>query len=460
MSAWADRVQGFGLYLTALSLFLAPSGVSAGLALIWLGFLLSLAARRPLPLSNSVWFGIAFGVYALINGAFPTLPDSTLSWRLAQAGDWVQLCVFLPAAYALRGDQHRLLQLLTLALIGLLLGMLWRLDWDLLLSDSAGFFGSRPGFGFPAIVFALISGVALIGLLVFRERFWLGSAQRPAAWRAMAWIAATAFVAQGFMLTLSRGAWIALAVTAVAAVWLSRRIRPTSLGDQLPVQSGVRSGVQSPMMSAALYRRSALLWFVGFLLLGLLAFNAGPFIDRFSQEQDAVNAMLSGNMDYSAQSSLSLRWHAQRFGLAAWLERPLFGWGPGASHAMMVASADPALQADGGGALKHLHNTYLELLVQLGLVGLLLWLGLSVCLLLSVLKAWRSQVLSPDLARFLILAIVYLSLWDLFDFHATHQDWRGLWALLAGAALSAGLFADSRADDAGGQRAETPCASH
>lgn len=458
--AWTDRVQGFGLYLTALSLFLAPTGVSIGLALIWLGFLLSLGARRRLPLSSGVWLGVAFGVYVVVNALFAVLPDSTLTWRLAQAGDWLQLSVFMPTAYALRGDGRRLLQLLFLALVGLLLGMLWRLDWGLLLSDSAVFFTSRPGFGFPAIVFALFSGVALIGLFVLRERCWAASARRTAALRVMAWVIATAVVAQGFMLTLSRGAWIALALTGIVAIWWSRLVRPGGRPDQHPGESHV----PPPNWSAAAgHRRSALHWFVGLLLLGLFVFNAGPLIDRLSQEQAALSGVLSGEADYSAESSLSQRWHAQRFGFEAWLERPLFGWGPGSSHALLAASADPALQADGGGALTHLHNTYLEVLVQLGLVGLMLWCGIFICLFVSVVTAWRKDRLSPDMTRFLILAIIYLSVWNLFDFHALHQGWRGLWTLLAGAALSVGLFADDGVgggvDRGGERRPGASCAS-
>jgi hypothetical protein len=119
-----------------------------------------------------------FGLYALINAVLTDYPASGLGARLASAADWVQLCVFVPVAYALRGDQRRLLQLLALALFGLLLGGLLRLDWALLLSDSASFLGSRPGFGFPAIVFALFSGIALIGLSCCAH---VGGGPRPGA---------------------------------------------------------------------------------------------------------------------------------------------------------------------------------------------------------------------------------------------------------------------------------------
>ena len=468
MSTWTDRVQGFGLYLTALSLFLAPAGVSVGLALIWLGFFLALATGRRLPVSAGVWLAAVFGLYALINAALTDYPGSDLGGRFASVADWVQLCVFVPVACALRGDQRRLLQLLALALFGLLLGGLGRLDWALLLSDSTVFLGSRPGFGFPAIVFALFSGIALIGLFVLRARWWSASVRGIGAWGVVLWLVAAAMLLQGFVLTLSRGAWIALACTVVVAVWMGRRgyliarsdeIAAVSLGERSGERSGERLG-DGPGVSAAQGRmthlRPALPWLGGLLLMGLMALNAGTIIDRLGAETDAASAILSGDTDVSAQSSFGQRWHAQRFGLSLWLERPVFGWGPGSSHALIASSGEPALGVGGDEVMDHLHNTYLELLVQLGLIGLAIWVGLFVSLFLSIGKAWRARLLSADLARFLTLAIVYLSVWDLFDFHALHQDWRGAWALLAGSALSVGLFA---ASDAGDQHEEAACTS-
>ena len=462
MSAWADRVQGFGLYLIALSLFLAPAGVSAGLILLWLGFFLALGAGRRWPLSVGVWLGLAFAVYALINTVLTGYPGADLGGRLASAADWAQLCVFVPVAYALRGDQRRLIHLLALALLGMLLGGLWRIDWALLLSDSSAFLDSRPGFGFPAIVFALFSGIALIGLFVLRARWWGGAWWGLGGWWVLAWLVCAAMVLQGFVLTLSRGAWIALAGTLGVAVWMNWRGHFAARADG-PVAA--RLGDAPAVTGGVMRPRSALPWLGGLLLVGLLGLNAGSIIDRFGAETDAVSAILSGttgDTGDSAPSSVGLRWQAQRFGLSLWWERPLLGWGPGSSEALIASSAMPELGVGSDQALDHLHNTYLELLVQLGLIGLLLWIGLFLALLSSIGTAWRARSLSADLARFLTLSIVYLAFWDLFDFHALHQDWRGAWALLAGAALSVGLFAGvdrQPADDGADQREDRACVS-
>ncbi len=426
MSTWAERIQTLGLYLTALSVFSAPAGVSVGLALLWLGFLLSLAGRDRPPVTPSLWIGLAFGVHVVVSTlASPGLAQDPAG-RLASAADWLQLCVFIPVAYALRGNQRRLLQLLVLALVGLALGVLWRLDWALLWSDPGQFGTSRPGFGFPTIIFALFSGTALIGLFVLRRRWWgLGTGGRG-QWWILLWIFSTAAVAQTFILTLARGAALALAASFVI---------------------GLRIYRLDPKPAAVARPRRSMIVAAAVLALGLLALNARPIAERLWQEWGAVGAMLSGQIDYSPESSVSLRWNAQRFGFDAWLARPWLGWGPGSSNALIAASGDQTLATDNDGPLVHLHDTYLEILVQLGLIGLVLWVAILASLIAAVRTGRRSLLLSQDVARFLILSILYLVIWSLFDFHAVHQGWRGFWALLAGAALSFGLFDRDGAGD-------------
>lgn len=62
-----DGLRLFSLYGLSISLFMAPAGVSAGLALIWI-WLLALLLIRPLPESQLpshplVWLILAFALY-------------------------------------------------------------------------------------------------------------------------------------------------------------------------------------------------------------------------------------------------------------------------------------------------------------------------------------------------------------------------------------------------------------
>jgi O-antigen ligase len=422
LCVWTDPVQDAGLRITALSLFLAPVGVAIGLALLWIGWLMACfrPGSRSLPMSAGVWLGLAFGVYIVLHGLAWTDPVNGLAERTEATLDWLQLCVFVPFAYALRADQSKLLHLFLLILAGLLAGMCWRLDWALLLSDPSGFVRSRPGFGFPTIVFGLFSGTVLLGLLALRCRWWRCVEGRPGIWRFLLWLLSIALVAQGFILTLARGASIALLVTlAIGSRFRDRCVHPAGL---------------------VVERSRPMLLVVAVLVLGLLALNAKPVVDRMGEEWDLVAAMLSGEIAYSQASSFSQRWHVLRFGIDAWLLRPWFGWGPGSSKSLIELSGEPALRMPDGAPLVHVHNTYVEILVQLGWVGLLLWLAILFALLASLRRGLQMGRLSPDVAGFLMLAILYLGLWSLFDFHAVHQDWRGFWAVLAGSALSFGLF--------------------
>ncbi|WP_156427571.1 O-antigen ligase [Thiohalocapsa sp. ML1] len=420
MSNWIARLQRFGLYLLALALFLAPAGVSWGLGLLVLGFLMELGVRirqrRPWPASTALWLILGLAVYALLRGWLANYPGGTWSVRWGAGLDWAQLAVVVPVAYVIGGNQRRLLRVLALALLGMLLGAMYRLDWALLWADPAAFAESRPGFGVPTIVFALFSGTALIGLFTLRWRWWGGRHDSVHLLRIGLWLLVTALVAQAFLLTLSRGAWLALAATAVLGLLLvaSRRGRR-----------------RSPRL---------LTWLGGGAVAVLVLMNAGSMVERVTAEFDTARALVQGEVGYVPDSSFSQRWHAQRFGLDLWQQRPWLGWGPGSAKALLKASDDPSVMLTGYGPLEHLHNTYLEVLVQLGVVGLLLWLALFAALWRSVQLACRAGSVDVDVGNFLLLSLVYLMLWSLFDFHSMQQAWRAYWGVLAGGMLAVGLF--------------------
>ena len=456
-NALLERLRLFSLYGLSISLFMAPAGVSAGMALIclWLLAQLLIEPQPQLPRHALVWLTLMFALYCLLHAFLSWVASVGLMqqhWEVAFR--WAQLAVIVPIAYALRGEERLVLRLLLLALMGLLLGSLWRLEWALLFGDAKTFLDSRPGFGFPALAYALYAGTALIGLLALRRRCWYRSDGRRRGWGLPLWLAALVLLAEGVVLTQARGSWLGLMVVALlgAGFWLRGQRRRHG---RIP---------HRPLLVAA----SALL-----LLIGL---NASEIGQRLHEEQAVAEQLLRGDVPADRITSFTLRWHAQRFGLEAWRERPWLGWGPGASYPLMAASvaattaetdagagaeaaavdaahegmattaADRLAAAAGGiwhpedGVLKHLHNSYLELLTQLGLIGFGLWMLMAIGLLWAVYDAVRRGRLGQDLGLFLSLALLYLAFWSLFDFRMVHQDFRGYWALLAGTALSMALY--------------------
>ncbi len=432
LSRFAEPVSVGAIHLLAVSLFLAPAGVAAGLVLLWVGLLLDVGRWRTYPGHGLVWVALTFAAYLLLQGLilarWPTggpPPD----WEAAF--DWARLIALVPVAYAIGGDRHRLWRLLRLALLGLLLGMLWRLDWTLLVTDAAEFFDRRTGFGFGAIAFGLYSASALLGLILLRRWCW-ARAGRLHWGRVIGWGMAAALLAQGLLMTKARGAWLALLVALPIGLWLARRPPITTDGNGQPV-----AGRRGRWLI-----RAAVVTVLAVLVLA----NAGRVGERLADEQGVAAALISGELVPDPTSSLSLRWHAQGFGLERIGERPWLGWGAGTTRALMTEGADPGVQDPDGRALQHLHNSYLEAGVQLGLPGLGLFLLLQFGLLAALWRHLRAGA-ERDLTAALFAALILLLVWDLFDFRALNQDWRGYWAFLGGAALALVLFPTSTGPD-------------
>jgi O-antigen ligase len=339
--------------------------------------------------------------------------------------------------------------------LGFVGGIALRLDWAFLLRDPRQFFDDRFGFGFGAISFGLFSGTVLLGLVLLRRRCWLDGRGQARRLRVLPWAIATAVAFQGLVMSRSRGAWLATMLGFAVGLWLSRAgshgngsRRPDPRDAALPP-----TAVDRAMPRRSVARRVGL----GLAAIGLgalLLANAGGVVERLAAELETLKGMAAGEIAYEQDSSLSARWHAQVFGLEAWAERPLLGWGAGTTPALLAADPRPALIDEHGDLMQHLHNSYLEAAVQLGAIGMLLFIGIQlglIALLWHRLREGKRGGTAPvttdrDLIAFLIAALALLMAWQLFEFRAVHQDWRGFWTLLAGLGLGVGLHS------AGGRR--------
>jgi O-antigen ligase len=359
---------------------------------------------------------LAFSLYTLARLLIDQIRGIAVApGALGLAVDWLQLAVVLPFAVALRADVVRLRKVFLLALAGLLANMLWRVNWPLLLADLPGWLASREGFGFPSITFGLFAGAALLVVVLAR---WPTTGH----FIVLRWVAGLMLV-QGFLLTQARSAWLGFCIAlglGLVLRWLAWRV---------------------PLWRRLAGPRALLAML---LLLGVLGFNAGLVVDRLALEADSAKALLQRDLAPDDHSSIGLRWRAQQLGLRLWLERPLFGWGVNGTDALIAANAEAWGLIDNGSVLVHLHNSYLEILAQFGIVGLLLFVAAMFWLLSGLLSAWQQGRLPVDLAIALFCVLLMMLIWCLFNFRMLNQDWRGFWTLVAGAALSFGLAARKR----------------
>ena len=167
-----------------------------------------------------------------------------------------------------------------------------------------------------------LAGVLSLTLLVSLPRLLLGTSFRP--WFALEWFASLA----GLAATYTRGAWIGFA-SGVLALWPAIRKRRWLLA-------------------------------AGFLVMGV-AVMAGP--QRLRER--ALTMTDPGDV------TVKERIYMWRSGIVMWREPPWLGVGPGGvkREYRHYAQAEVLRKRTG-----HLHNSALQILVELGVAGLLAWL--------------------------------------------------------------------------------------
>jgi O-antigen ligase len=183
-------------------------------------------------------------------------------------------------------------------------------------------------------------------------------------------------------------------------------------------------------------RRAALPLALTALLVLLGAAYWDQLRDRLLGEGPVIAQVLDGNMDGLQHASIGIRVLSWRFGIEEWRQHPWLGLGSGSSRHRIAASGRPALRMYDLFWIPHLHNTYLETLYQLGVVGLALLTAIVWVLVRGLAVEYRSGRVPRDLGRFLLAALVFALVWNLFEYRAVRHDWRFFWIIFAGAAYS------------------------
>lgn len=127
------------------------------------------------------------------------------------------------------------------------------------------------------------------------------------------------------------------------------------------------------------------------LALVLLVAHTPVVQKRWAQESQAVKQLLTGQWRAVDSLSIGSRLHMWRTGGKLLQQRPLWGWGLGSSETMLartgIKAAYPQVH------LPHFHNSFIEIGVQLGGVGLLFILGYGVYLLRALYRnSWAGTL--------------------------------------------------------------------
>jgi O-antigen ligase len=416
----AEVLGKVGLATFAFSCLLSTSGASVSLALLVGATMLRPSLLRELRRNSLVVLAAASIVYLVIRTlwAIWEIPETT-HFQVSQAWAWLRLSLFLVVACWLHGDSRQSGRLLLLALSGLLAGTLSYL----LIHPHILWSAIRTGFHLKIIAFGLYSSTAILGLSVFAPRLWGRREPRLFfALRVGLWLITLAILVQGLIMTQSRGAWLTAAIV-------------------IPPVTMVRYWMVGSQERGSWRLRVALACVALLVCAALVGVNLPTVSNRLSQEREMFAAVWRGDFEAVPSVGFGVRVHTFRFGVTKWLERPLFGWGPGSTEYLISHSGLPQLRhsemvdgewREGHAWLDHLHDTYLEILVRFGLVGASLIVSVLALLARGLWVSRREGRLPVDYAWLLAGALGLMAIWSLSDFRLLHPDWRSYWILLGG----------------------------
>ncbi|MBK1693070.1 O-antigen ligase family protein [Ectothiorhodospira mobilis] len=177
---------------------------------------------------------------------------------------------------------------------------------------------------------------------------------------------------------------------------------------------------------------------IGIFVLALLVATLGYFCadvvkDRLTQEQGTIQALTAFELDEMERGSIGYRVRLWINAGGFILEKPFFGWGPGSASALIEGIPDLP-------DFPHFHNLYLQLLIEIGVVGCLIFSGLLGSLFFALMRAYHREQVSREFVHFFGASGVFLLLISFAQ--VRHDDSHGtaVLAMVSGLALTATLM--------------------
>ncbi|MDX5386347.1 MAG: O-antigen ligase family protein [Marinobacter sp.] len=322
----------------------------------------------------------------------------------------------LAAAFWMRGDPRRIRLVLVLALASLTINLIIGFDWSELGATLAGR-RNHFGMGNGAPLYAAIGLTGIIVLLAH-------SRKRPECLIAVAAPLALLFSLVIFW-SQTRAIWVASAlVFPLLVLYLAWH--------------HWRKGASTRKVAIATLAAAGILVVIG-------AMNSDIITKRLTQHE----MRLSGTGDTSwplqtTDNSTQLRLLMWQEALIRIEEKPVIGWGAGSSS-MLIQTSDVVPHR-----FRHFHNLYLQLLAELGIIGMLLITSWVTLALKTALEKTQNHF-EGGLRTFILSAMALFALSGIFMIR--HDDEYGQFFLILIIALCVtGMFApENQASKSGDQ---------
>ncbi|MFV8781254.1 O-antigen ligase family protein [Microbulbifer sp. SA54] len=319
----------------------------------------------------------------------------------------------IPVAVILGGQSRNAHILWAVALAGLLLSP-W-ISGGGLEEWQQGFAGSRIDFGLHnAQHTAMLFATAALGLLAFAPAI---LRRRKYAWLVrLGWFLALAISISAVILTQTRGVWAGF----LAALLVLLGASAVALNKHFKRHRGYFATAIAAAGCAALL--------AGYLSLGDIVTH------RLEAEQETLELMQEGDLEKVPFSSTGIRLHTW-VEATHWIARhPIVGWGGNGRSLIFEHSENlpPEIKQRFG----HLHNSYLDLLVSFGLLGLLLLAAMAYWFASRCIRYYRAGLLSGSNLTFAFSFAVLFAIINCFESYLFFDSGRLLLAIVGGGLLT------------------------
>ncbi len=263
---------------------------------------------------------------------------------------------------------------------------------------------------------AMLFGTCAIGLLALTPRFYPTKFMRD-FWKPLIWMVLVSACFIGVMVTQTRavflGIFLGLLILLIACfIW----------------------GAQSNLISL----KSKISLICLFMIITLMLISKTSLKDlvekRFEFEKSSISMILDGRTDFSANNSVGIRVNTWLEAVGWIKERPLLGWG-GKGRNLVIKNTE-GLSERSKEIYRHLHNSYMDVSVNYGLLGLMLMLTLFGFILYAAHFSWKQEVLPTDLLVFVYSFMGFWLVINCFESYMFYSSGIFVFGLVGGGVLT------------------------
>jgi O-antigen ligase len=141
-------------------------------------------------------------------------------------------------------------------------------------------------------------------------------------------------------------------------------------------------------------------------------------IQRFEDDKHSINQLYAGDIENVPYSSMGIRLHTW---VEAWKwikQRPITGWDY--SIRKHVFAESKALPPQIIKRVGHFHNSYIEVLLSYGIIGILYIFSLFYMVMRETWRAWRLGILPGDIFLF---GVAFAIFWVIVNFSESYFLW-------------------------------------